>query len=344
MIRSNHRPFRAGAVLALLLALALGGAGSAAAQTPLGAILVTGGVQFAVFSANATRIEVWTFATATASTPLNRYTMTQTDTTNHIWTVTVSGLGAGTLYGLRAWGPNWPYNASWTAGSSLGVVSHVDTNGNRFNPNKLLTDPYAKAVTGEPQRVADGSGNYHYSTAILGGTSTYANVDSAGAMPKSIVIDDSSFSWTGDVRPGTAMKDTVVDEVHLRGFTKADSSVTTAQQGTYDGFATKASYFKNLGVTAAELLPIHEYPQYDDPVGGATVDRVNYWGYMTTQFFAPNREYACTDMTSCSYVAGEQVNKFKAMVKAFHTQGVEVWLDVVFNHTWEGGACSGNPV
>jgi len=344
MIRRNHRPFRAGAVLALLLALALGGAGSAAAQTPLGATLVTGGVQFAVFSANATRIEVWTFATATASTPLNRYTMTQTDTTNHIWTVTVSGLGAGTLYGLRAWGPNWPYNASWTAGSSLGFISHVDASGNRFNPNKLLTDPYAKAVTGEPQRVADGSGNYHYSTAILGGTSTYANIDSAGAMPKSIVIDDNSFSWTGDVRPAIAMKDSIVDEVHLRGFTKADGSVTAAQQGTYDGFATKASYFKNLGVTAAELLPIHEYPQYDDPVGGATVDRVNYWGYMTTQYFAPNREYACTDMTSCSYVAGEQVNKFKAMVKAFHTQGVEVWLDVVFNHTLEGGACSGNPV
>jgi glycogen operon protein len=344
MNRRNHRPFRAGAVLALLLALALGGAASAAAQTPLGATLVTGGVQFAVFSANATRIEVWTFATATASTPLNRYTMTQTDMTNHIWTVTVSGLGAGTLYGLRAWGPNWPYNASWTAGSSLGFISHVDASGNRFNPNKLLTDPYAKAVTGEPQRVADGSGNYHYSTAILGGTSTYANVDSAGAMPKSIVIDDNSFSWTGDVRPGTAMKDSIVDEVHLRGFTKADGSVTAAQQGTYDGFATKASYFKTLGVTAAELLPIHEYPQYDDPVGGATVDRVNYWGYMTTQYFAPNREYACTDMTSCSYVAGEQVNKFKAMVKAFHAQGEEVWLDVVFNHTWEGGACSGNPV
>ena len=101
---------------------------------------------------------------------------------------------------------------------------------------------------------------------------------------------------------------------------------------------------KTLGVTAAELLPIHEYPQFDDPVGGATADRINYWGYMTTQFFAPNREYLCTDTNSCTYVAGEQVTKFKDMVKALHAQGVEVWLDVVFNHTWEGGACSGNPV
>jgi len=332
------------AKLALLLTLVLGGVHAASAQTPLGATIVGSSVQFALFSANATRVEVWTFATATASTPLNRYTLTQTDMVNHIWTVTVSGLGAGTLYGYRVWGPNWPYNASWTAGSNFGFLSHVDAGGNRFNPNKLLTDPYAKAVTGEPLRVADGGGNFHYSTAILGGTNTYAFVDSAGAMPKSIVINDSSFDWTGDVRPNIAMKDTVVDEVHLRGFTKADTTVTLADRGTYAGFGSKASYFKDLGVTAAELLPIHEYPQWDDPVGGATVDRSNYWGYMTTQFFAPNREYACTDLASCTYVAGEQVNKFKAMAKAMHAQGVEVWLDVVFNHTWEGGACSGNPV
>jgi glycogen operon protein len=330
--------------VALVVSLTLAGSHAASAQTPLGATIVGSSVQFALFSANATRVEVWTFATSTSSTPLNRYTLTQTDMVNHIWTVTVSGLGAGTLYGYRVWGPNWPYNASWTPGSNIGFISHVDVNGNRFNPNKLLTDPYAKAVTGEPLRVADGSGNYHYSTAILGGTNTYAFVDSAGAMPKSIVINDNSFDWTGDVRPGTAMKDTIVDEVHLRGFTKNDSTLTSTQRGTYDGFAARASYFKDLEVTAAELLPIHEYPQWDDPVGGATVDRVNYWGYMTTQFFAPNREYACADMASCTYTAGEQVNKFKAMVKAMHAQGVEVWLDVVFNHTWEGGACSGNPV
>ena len=257
---------------------------------------------------------------------------------NHIWTVTVAGLGAGTLYGYRVWGPNWTYNASWTPGSSLGFVSHVDVNGNRFNPNKLLTDPYAKAVTGEPVRVSG-----HYSTAILGGTNTYAYVDSAAAMPKSIVISD-TYSWGTEVKPNIAVKDSISYEVHLRGFTKNDSSVAAAQQGTYDGFGSKASYLKTLGMTAAELLPIHEYAQFDDPVGGATADRINYWGYMTTQFFAPNREYLCTDTNSCTYVAGQQVTKFKDMVKALHAQGVEVWLDVVFNHTWEGGACSGNPV
>ncbi|HEX6901278.1 MAG TPA: carbohydrate-binding module family 20 domain-containing protein [Thermoanaerobaculia bacterium] len=322
-------------VLLLLLALAA----PAAAQTPLGATITGGSVQFAVFSQNATRIEVWIFSSATASTPTARHTMTKTDTTNHIWTVTVSGLGAGTLYGYRAWGPNWPYNASWTAGSNLGFISHVDSNGNRFNPNKLLTDPYAKAVTGEPARVSG-----HYSTAILGGTDTYAFVDSAGAMPKSIVINDNSFDWTGDVKPDKPMKDSVVYEVHLRGFTKNDSSVTASLRGTYDGFKAKTAYLNELGVTAVELLPIHEYPQWDDPVGGATADRVNYWGYMTTQFFAPNREYLCTDTASCAFTGGQQVNEFKEMVKALHAAGIEVWLDVVYNHTFEGGACAGNPV
>jgi isoamylase len=316
----------------------------AAAQTPLGATLVSGGVQFALFSQNATRVELWLFASATAATPTARHVMTKTDTTNHIWTVTVSGAGAGTLYGYRVWGPNWPYNAAWTAGSNVGFGSHVDAAGNRFNPNKLLTDPYAKAVTGEPARAVGANGQVHYSTAILGGTNTYAFVDSAGAMPKSIVINDASFSWTGDVRPNVPLKDSVVYEVHLRGFTKGDTSVTAAQRGTYDGFGARASYFRNLGVTAVELLPVHEYPQYDDPVGTATADRVNFWGYMTTQFFAPNREYACTDLASCTLVAGEQVNKFKSMAKALHAQGIEVWLDVVFNHTFEGGACAGQPV
>ena len=334
-IRPSCRSIAAGFAAFLLLLLAA----PVAAQTPLGATIVGGSVQFALYSANATRVEVWIFATPTASTPTATYALTQTDMVNHIWTVTVSGLGAGTLYGYRVWGPNWPYNAAWTPGSNAGFISHADASGNRFNPNKLLTDPYAKAVTGEPQRVSG-----HYSTAILGGTDTYAFVDSAGAMPKSIVVNDGSFDWTGDVKPNVATKDSIVYEAHLRGFTKNDTSLSATIRGTYDGFAAKASYLKTLGVTAVELLPVHEYAQWDDPVGGATADRVNYWGYMTTQFFAPNREYLCTDTGSCTFVAGEQVDKFKAMVKALHAQGIEVWLDVVFNHTFEGGACAGNPV
>ena len=234
---------RAAVLAPVLLLLVLAGlALPAAAQTPLGATITGGSVQFALYSQNATRVEVWIFATATASAPTATYALTKTDAVNHIWTVTVSRLGAGTLYGYRVWGPNWPYNASWTPGSNLGFISHADSNGHRFNPNKLLTDPYAKAVTGEPQRVSG-----HYSTAILGGNNTYGFVDSAGAMPKSIVITDRSFSWTGDVKPNVPAKDSVVYEVHLRGFTAGDTSQALSVRGTYDGFAAKAAYFKSLG-------------------------------------------------------------------------------------------------
>src|SRR5215203_5159579 len=127
---------RAGFLAPVLLLLVLAGlAQPAVAQTPLGATISGGSVQFALFSQNATRVEVWIFATATASTPTATYALTKTDAVNHIWTVTVAGLGAGTLYGYRVWGPNWPYNASWTPGSNLGFISHADANGNRFNPN-----------------------------------------------------------------------------------------------------------------------------------------------------------------------------------------------------------------
>jgi glycogen operon protein len=342
--------WRAPAFALAALFLLLGLTQPAAAQTPLGATLVTGGVEFAVFSEHATRIELWIFATPTASSPSSTHVMTKTDTTNHIWTVTVSGAGAGTLYGYRAWGPNWGYMSGWTPGtakaSDSGFVTHADSSGNRFNPNKLLMDPYAKAVTGEVQRVQDPSTlEYHYSSTVLGGTDTYAFVDSAGAMPKSIVIDD-DYDWSGDVRPDVDIKDSIVYEVHLRGFSKGDDSLTASIRGTYDGFAAKASYLAELGVTAVELLPIHEYNQFDDPITsqGATADRVNYWGYMTNQFFAPNREYLCTDVTSCSYTDGRQVDEFKDMVRALHDEGIEVWLDVVYNHTGEGGGCSGSPV
>jgi len=334
-----------GRLLVVLAVLTLGLAPAVLAQTPLGATLVPGGTQLAVFSQYATRLEVSIFTNPGDATPASTHLMTKTDPTNHIWTVTVNGAGAGTLYGLRAWGPNWTYSAGWTPGTpkaqDAGFVTHVDSSGNRFNPNKLLTDPYAKAVTGEPRRVLD-AGEMRYDSAILGGTDTYGFVDSAAAMPKSIVVSD-SYDWSGDVRPQTAMRDTVVYEVHLRGFTKAAPGVSPSIQGTYAGFGAKASYLADLGVTAAEILPVHEFLRFDDPVG-TTADRTNYWGYMTTQFFAPNREYLCPDHDNCTYTAGEQVNAMKDMVRDLHDAGIEVWLDVVYNHTAEGGGCSGNVV
>ena len=141
-------------------------------------------------------------------------------------------------------------------------------------------------------------------------------------MPKSIVINDSSFSWTGETSSRTSpMKDSVAYEVHLRGFTAQDTSLSVDDPRHLRRLQGQGRLLEGPGVTAVELLPIHEYPQFDDPVGGATADRVNYWGYMTTQFFAPNREYLCTANTSCTYVAGQQVNEFKEMVKALHAAG-----------------------
>ena len=343
-------PHHRAAALAASLLLSLLIVAPVSAQTPLGATIVPGGVEFAVFSEHATRLEVSIFPTPSSGTPSSTHVMSKTDPVNHIWTVTVSGASAGTLYGLRAWGPNWTHMSGWTPGtpkaSDTGFVTHADTSGNRFNPNKLLTDPYAKAVTGEPTRVPDSNGDDHYHEATLGGTDAYGFLDSAPYMPKSIVIDD-SYDWSGDVAPDHDIEDTIVYEVHLRGFTRGDTSLPASIRGTYDGFAHKAAYLADLGVTAVELLPIHEFPQFDGPVAPATADRVNYWGYMTTNFFAPNREYLCPDYapaSACTYTDGRQVTEFKDMVKALHAAGIEVWLDVVYNHTAEGGGCAGTPL
>ena len=314
------------------------------AAPALGANLVSGGVQFNLFSQNATRVQLSIYSSASATTPSSTHLLTKDASTN-VWSATVSGAGVGTLYGYRVWGPNWEYMSGWTPGtakaSDTGFHAHADASGNRFNPNKLLTDPYARAVTGEVARVTSG-GQTHYSDAYIGGTDSYAFVDSGPVAPKSIVVDP-SFDWSGDVKPNTSMKDSVIYEVHLRGFTRGDTTIDASIRGTYDGFAAKAAHLKELGVTAVELLPTHEYPQFDDPIAsqGATADRANYWGYMTSQFFAPNREYLCPDVTACSYTAGQQVREFKEMVKALHAQGIEVWMDVVFNHTAEGGSDNG---
>ena len=310
---------------------------------PLGSHIVTGGVKFTLFSQHATRVELSIFSSATASTASSKHLLTK-DTATNVWSVTVPSIGAGTFYGYRLWGPNWQYVSGWTPGTpktgNTGFITHVDAAGNRFNPNKLLTDPYARAVSGEVARVTVG-GQTHYASSYLGGNDSYGFVDSAPHAPKSIVVDP-AFDWTGEAKPSIPMKDSVIYEVHLRGFTRNDTSMTTTLRGTYGGFAAKAAHLKELGVTAVELLPVHEFPQFDDPIAsqGATADRVSYWGYITTQFFAPNREYLCSDMSACTQTSGQQVAAFKQMVKALHAEGIEVWLDVVFNHTAELGVQS----
>ncbi len=305
-----------------------------------------GGYEVAVFSEHATRIELWRFAGPNDSVPTSVHPLQKTDTGRHIWTVELADAAPGTLYGLRAWGPNWPYDPAWVPGSDRGFVAHVDQDGNRFNPNKLLVDPRAKAVTGEPLRVQNpATGQWQYDPAILGGTDEFAFVDSAGAMPKSVLIDR-SFNWQGDIAPRVAKKDTIVYEVHLRGYSKAHPEVPVALQGTYDGFASRVDELRALGVTAVELLPIHDFNAWDDPIAslGETADRRNYWGYMSLGYFAPDRDFLCTEHSTCAGAFGEEVRAFKRLVRALHAAGIEVWLDVVYNHTGEGGGGPTGPV
>lgn len=321
-------------LLAALVAGALLGAPAWAAINPnkLGAAYdaTKANVSFKVYSSKATRIELYLYSTATGSAEKARYAMTNT---NGIWSVTIptstlstQGLGGTLYYGYRAWGPNWPYNASWTKGSSLGFISDVDAAGNRFNPNKLLTDPYALELSHDPTTATMSNGTIYASGA------TYRSIDSGSSAPKGIVLaGDTQATGT---KPTRALKDDVVYEAHVRGLTMNDAGIGAAYRGTYKGAGLKAAALAALGVTAIEFLPVQETQNdtNDNDPGSTTGD--NYWGYMTLNYFAPDRRYAYDKSP------GGPTREFKEMVKAFHDNGIKVLVDVVYNHTGEGGAWS----
>jgi isoamylase len=229
-------------------------------------------------------------------------------------------------YGYRAWGPNWEYNKDWVPGSLAGLNSHVDDKGNRFNPNKLLTDPYAKEISHDPGACEKGSGFLEYYT----GGGQNAKTDTGGFGPKSIFVLNDKV----DVghRPTRAFKDDSIYEVHMRGFTMNDKSIPPQLRGTYAGAALKAKYLKDLGITMVEFLPVQEARNdQNDQSKLQDNDKQEYWGYMTLSYFAPERRYAHDKSP------GGPTREFKEMVKAFHDQGIKVCMDVVYNHTGEGG-------
>ncbi len=281
----------------------------------LGPTLLDKGVNFGVYSANATRVDLLLFDDPESDQPTRRYPMNRF---GDVWNVYVEGIGVGQHYGYVAWGPNWPFDPEWDPGTIHGFQADVDTAGNRFNPNKLLIDPYAKAIHRD----------HDWSKGSLASgpdrtVSTYA------AASKSVVIR-SEYEWSenekewrekrrSDDFEGHHWRDLVVYEVHLKGFT-ADPASGVTHPGTYAGFAEKADYLADLGITAVELLPIHE-----KPLDGG------YWGYNNLNFFAPEITYAATDDPL------EVVDEFKYMVDELHKRGIEVWVDVVYNHTGEGG-------
>lgn len=290
-------------------------------------------INFRVYSSRATRIELYIYKNPTGSQEVVKYVMTKDATTN-VWSKTVStstlatsyGLTGTVYYGYRAWGPNWPYSTTWTKGSSAGFISDVDANGNRFNPNKLLIDPYALEISHDPNTPTMTDGTVYASGA------SYRTRDSGTVAPKSIALKPVTQSV--GTKPTRAFKDDIVYEVHVRGLTKNDPSIPVAYQGTYKGAGLKAAQLAALGVTAIEFLPVQETQNDTNDVNATSTTGDNYWGYMTLNYFAPDRRY------SADKTPGGPTREFREMVKAFHDAGIKVMIDVVYNHTGEGGAWS----
>jgi glycogen operon protein len=272
---------------------------------PLGPEWDGTGTNFSLFAENAERVELCLFAEDGTE---ERIEVCQQ--TVHNWHVFLPDVGPGQLYGYRVHGPYEPEN------------------GHRFNPHKLLIDPYAKAIVGE---VLWDEANVHPYVVDPGDEDAdlvLDETDDAHAIPKSVVIDH-RFDWEGDRRPNRPWHETVIYEAHVKGFTKLHPEVREDLRGTYAGLASEPAiaYLQELGVTAVELLPVHHI--VDESFLHAKGLR-NYWGYASIGYLAPHAAYAATGDR------GEQVREFKGMVKALHKAGIEVILDVVYNHTAEG--------
>ena len=273
---------------------------------PLGATWDGSGVNFALFSENAERVELCLFENAPGLPEIARLGVAEQ--TNGVWHVYLPQARPGLLYGYRVYGPYDP------------------AHGLRFNGNKLLLDPYARAITGSVE----------WSDAMFGydvnveedADLTFSTTDSTQGMPRAAVIEP-AFSWGNDRPPNIPWHETIIYEVHVKGFTTLNPEIPKQIRGTYAGLADHRSiaYLKELGVTAVELMPVHHFVH-----DRRLMDRGlrNYWGYNSIGFFAPDSRY------SSSRGYGQVVNEFKTMVRMLHDARIEVILDVVYNHTGEG--------
>lgn len=275
------------------------------APYPLGATFDGKGVNFAIFSENATKVELCLFDSIDSKAESARIEMPEY--THQIFHGYIKGLQPGQLYGYRVHGPYEPKQ------------------GMRFNPNKLLVDPYAKCIARD-LTWDDSLFGYKMGEAKL--DLTFDTRDSAPYAPLCAVIDE-EFNWGGDVQPKTPWHKTIIYEAHVKGLTARNKSVPEPLRGTYLGLCTDTMirHFKRLGITAVELLPVHYHVN-----DGFLVERglKNYWGYNTLGYFAPDLSYSRSEDVT------EAVKEFKSMVRALHRAGIEVILDVVYNHTAEG--------
>ncbi len=263
-------------------------------SAPLGATPSDRGTNFSVFSKHATGIELLLFDTVDDAAPARVIRLDPVaNRTYHYWHVLLPGVAASQIYGYRAEGP-------WDPASGL-----------RFDRHKVLLDPYGRAVV-VPERYSRDA--------------AHAPGDNAAAAMKSVVVDSSGYDWEGDAPLRRPSAQTIVYEMHVRGFTRHPSSgVGEKTRGTFAGLIEKIPYLQRLGITAVELLPVFQFDAWDCPPG-----KVNYWGYAPVSFFAPHQAYSArTDPLG-------PLDEFRDMVKALHRGGIEVILDIVFNHTAEG--------
>ncbi len=309
-------------------------------------------ITFRVYSAHATHVELYLYKDGYGAQELLTEALTEqgpepqnsasqnsesqsAEQNNYVWQVVVpvraiqsAGITGTVFYGYRAWGPNWTYSSQWNKGSNIGFISDVDSYGNRFNPNKLLLDPYAREMTRDPLN------ELNQNPDIFASGSLYRDIDSGTYAPKGIVLPLIANS-TG-AKPTGAQKNDVIYEVNVRGLTEQDPSIPLKDRGTYHGAGLKAGYLAQLGVTAVEFLPIQSTQNDENDVIPDSTSEQNYWGYDTEDFFAPDRRY------STDKAPGGPTAEFQQMVKRFHDAGIKVIMDVVYNHTQEGGTWSGD--
>ncbi|OVE75538.1 glycogen debranching enzyme GlgX [bacterium F11] len=272
---------------------------------PLGATWDGTGVNFSIFSENATKIDLCLFDSADAQSEIHRISLKER--TDKVWHGYVPHLRPGQLYGYRIWGPYKPEQ------------------GHRFNPNKILLDPYAKAIG---RTIKWGDDLFGYKIGDKKGDLSFDKRDNASFAPLGAVVD-TAFTWGDDRPPATPWHKTIIYELHVKGFTKLHPGIPEDLRGTYEGLTSEPviRYLQKMGVTAVELMPVHHH----------VIDRhlvekglSNYWGYNTLAYFAPDIRY------SMSKNPEESIREFKRMVRTFHKAGIEVILDVVYNHTAEG--------
>lgn len=337
------------------------------ASWDLGSNYTGSDVTFAVYSKNATKILLEIYETETSTTDTKkgfgtdaRYDYWMAKGSDNIWRAKLKDVPENTYYAFRVWGPNWTFNTEWTRGNSdKGFISDVDDNGNRFNPNKVVFDPYARELSHDkefPEMLAAGENGGMYGT---GGTDTTPtqtyngisrrNVDTGRWVPKGIILKPIIAAFT---KPSFPEEASTIYEAHVRGISAHNSAsnltaifsgmegfenvvnVPEQYRGTYKGAAYLAKYLKAIGINTIEFLPVHEtendlmpFDGTEPTLGGAK----NFWGYMTYGFFAPDRRYAHNKGP------GGPTKEFQEMVQAFNAEGIKVFLDVVYNHTGEGG-------